>query len=214
MTRVLVVDDHPVFRKGLCATLTEIADVEVVGAVADGAQAVAAARELRPDVVLMDLAMPVMDGRTACQIITTEMPTVAVLVLTMSDDPDSISAALNAGARGYLLKGADEATIVRALATVSAGDLHLSRPAAQHVLAALSGKNTPTPRSFPQLSTRETEILDLVAQGKGNAIIARDLFLSDKTVRNHISNILTKIGAADRTEAIQMARHDGLGGSA
>jgi DNA-binding NarL/FixJ family response regulator len=214
MTRVLVVDDHPVFRKGLCATLTEIADVEVVGAVADGAQAVAAARELRPDVVLMDLAMPVMDGRTACQIITTEMPTVAVLVLTMSDDPDSISAALNAGARGYLLKGADEATIVRALATVSAGDLHLSRPAAQHVFAALSGKNTPTPRSFPQLSTRETEILDLVAQGNGNAIIARDLFLSDKTVRNHISNILTKIGAADRTEAIQMARHNGLGGSA
>ena len=211
MTRVLVADDHPVFRRGLCATLEEITGVEVVGAVADGAQAVAAARELLPDVVLMDLAMPEMDGRTACRLITTEMPHIAVLVLTMSDDPDSIDAALRAGARGYLLKGAYEDAIARALATVAVGDLHLSRAAAQHVLSRLDGRVRAAPTLFTQLSARETEILDLVAQGKGNAVIARELYLSDKTVRNHVSNILTKIGAANRTEAIHMARHGGLG---
>ncbi len=210
LTRVLVADDHPVFRKGLCATLAEIPGVDVVGAVANGEQAVTAARDLRPDVVLMDLAMPEMDGRTACQLITAELPNVAVLVLTMSDDPDSINAALGAGARGYLLKGADEETIARALATVSAGDVHLSRGAAEHVLAAITGR-TPSHRPFPQLSPREVEILDLVARGMGNASIARELFLSDKTIRNHISNILTKLGVRDRTEATHLARRAGLG---
>ena len=211
MTRVLVADDHPVFRRGLCATLEEITGVEVVGAVADGTQAVAAARELLPDVVLMDLAMPGMDGRTACRLITTELPHVAVLVLTMSDDPDSIDAALRAGARGYLLKGADKDAIARALATVAAGDLHLSNAAAEHVLSRLDGRVRAAPNQFTQLSPRETEILNLVAQGKGNAVIARELYLSDKTVRNQVSNILTKIGATNRTEAIHMARHGGLG---
>jgi DNA-binding NarL/FixJ family response regulator len=147
LTRVVVADDHPVFRRGLCATLSEVAGVEVVAAVGDGVQAVAAARELRPDVVLMDLAMPEMDGRTACQLITSELPGIAVLVLTMSDDPDSINAALRAGARGYLLKGADEETIARALATVSAGDLHLSQAAAHHLLSTLSGRANPRVRS-------------------------------------------------------------------
>ena len=210
LTRVLVADDHPIFRKGLCATLSEVAGVEVVGAVANGREAVAAARELRPDVVLMDLAMPEMDGRTACQLITTENPEVAVLVLTMSDDPDSINAALQAGARGYLLKGADEETIARALATVSHGDVHLSSTAAEHVLAKLAGRS-PLATPFPHLSARETEVLDLVARGMGNPSIARSLFLSDKTVRNHVSNILSKIGAPDRTQAVQMARRAGLG---
>jgi DNA-binding NarL/FixJ family response regulator len=210
-TRVLVADDHPVFRKGLCATLSGVAGVDVVGAVADGAAAVTAARELRPDVVLMDLSMPEMDGRTACQIIHNEMPDIAVLVLTMSDDPDSIDAALRAGARGYLLKGADEDTIARALATVSIGDLHLSHAAAEHVLARMTGRDVPARKQFAQLSAREAEVLDLVAQGKGNAVISRELYLSNKTVRNHVSNILTKIGAQDRSEAVQMARARGLG---
>ena len=208
--RVIVADDHPLFRKGLCATLEDIGNVVVVAAVADGAQAVAAARQLRPDVVLLDLAMPEMDGRAACRIITDELPDVSVLVLTMSDDPDSIDAAMRAGARGYLLKGADEETIARALTSVSAGDVHLSGAAAQHVLSTLTG--TRAPQSFPQLSPRETQVLDLLGRGLGNAAIARDLFLSSKTVRNHVSNILTKIDAEDRAQAIEMARRAGLGG--
>jgi DNA-binding NarL/FixJ family response regulator len=207
--RVVVADDHPVFRKGLCATLQDIDDVVVVAAVADGAQAVTAARELHPDVVLMDLSMPEMDGRTACKIITAELPGTAVLVLTMSDDPDSIEAALRAGARGYLLKGADEETITRALASVCAGDMHLTGAAARHVLASVTGRRAPS--TFPQLSPREAEVLDLLARGMGNAGIARDLFLSTKTVRNHVSNILAKIAADDRGQAIDMARRAGLG---
>ncbi len=207
--RVVVADDHPLFLKGLCATLQNIDDVVVVAAVADGAQAVTAARDLHPDLVLMDLSMPEMDGRTACKIITAELPETAVLVLTMSDDPDSIEAALRAGARGYLLKGADEETITRALASVSAGDMHLTGAAAQHVLAAVTGRRAPT--TFPQLSPRETQVLDLLARGMGNAGIARDLFLSTKTVRNHVSNILAKIAAGDRGQAIEMARRAGLG---
>jgi DNA-binding NarL/FixJ family response regulator len=212
VTRVLVADDHPMFRRGLCATLEEIADIEVVGAVADGAEAVAAAEELRPDVVLMDLAMPGMDGRTATREITSRIPGVAVLVLTMSDDADSIGAALRAGASGYLLKGADEATIARAIATVAAGDLVLAQTAAAHVVDRMRGRRPAEP--FPELSTREREILDLVARGLGNIAIARRLSLSDKTIRNQVSSILTKLGLQDRAEAIDAARAVGLGSAA
>jgi DNA-binding NarL/FixJ family response regulator len=208
--RVLVADDHPMFRRGLCATLVEIEGVQVVGAVADGVAAVRAAVELQPDVVLMDLAMPGLDGRSATQAIAAQAPGVAVLVLTMSDDADSIGAALRAGARGYLLKGADEATIARALASVAAGDLVLAQPAAEHVLGVMTGR-TSMPAPFPQLTAREREILDLVSRGLGNIAIARRLSLSDKTVRNQVSSVVAKLGVADRAEAIDVARRAGLG---
>ncbi len=208
--RVVVADDHPVFRRGLCATLDDIVGVEVVDAVGDGAAAIASARQHRPDVVLMDLAMPGVDGLTACRAVVGELPDVAVLVLTMSDDPDSIGAALRAGARGYLLKGADEAAIERALASVAAGEVVLAGAAAAPVLDALTGRRT-LDRPFPQLTTREVEVLDLVSRGLGNIAIARELCLSDKTVRNQVSTILTKLGAADRAEAIELARQAGLG---
>jgi DNA-binding NarL/FixJ family response regulator len=209
--RVVVADDHPVFRRGLTATLADIDGVEVVAAVADGAAAVEAARDLLPDVVLMDLAMPGVDGRTATRTISRELPEVAVLVLTMSDDPDSVGAALRAGARGYLLKGADEAAIARALHTVAAGDVVLARRAAAPVLDAVTGGRT-APEVFPELTPRERQILDLVARGTGNLAIARELHLSDKTVRNQVSVILAKIGARDRATAIEHGRRAGLGG--
>jgi DNA-binding NarL/FixJ family response regulator len=210
--RVLVADDHPMFRRGLCATLDDIDTVQVVGAVGDGTEAVAAATQLRPDVVLMDLAMPGTDGRTATQVITSRLPGVAVLVLTMSDDADSIGAALRAGASGYLLKGADEAAIERAIATVAAGDLVLARPAAVHVVDQVAGRRPSAP--FPELSPREREVLDLVARGLGNIAIARRLSLSDKTIRNQVSVIVTKLGVRDRAEAIEVARRSGLGSTA
>jgi DNA-binding NarL/FixJ family response regulator len=210
LIRVVVADDHPVFRRGLSATLADIDGVEVVATVADGAEAIEAARALTPDVVLMDLAMPGIDGRTATQTITRELPGVAVLVLTMSDDPDSVGAALRAGAQGYLLKGADEAAIARALHSVAAGDVVLARAAAGPVLAAVTGRST-VPEPFPQLTPRERQILSLVARGLGNIAIARELHVSEKTVRNQLSGILVKMGVPDRAAAIDRARRAGLG---
>jgi DNA-binding NarL/FixJ family response regulator len=208
--RVVVADDHPVFRRGLVATLADIDGVEVVAAVADGAGAIEAARTLGPDVVLMDLSMPGIDGRAATQTITRELTGVAVLVLTMSDDPDSVGAALRAGAQGYLLKGADEAAIARALHSVAAGDVVLARAAAAPVLDAVTGRRT-VAEPFPELTPRERQILDLVACGLGNIAIARELHLSEKTVRNQLSAVLVKIGVPDRAAAIDRARRAGLG---
>jgi DNA-binding NarL/FixJ family response regulator len=210
LIRVVVADDHPVFRRGLAATLADIDGVEVVAAVPDGAAAIEAARTLAPDVVLMDLAMPGIDGATATRTITSELPGIAVLVLTMSDDPDSVGAALRAGARGYLLKGADEDAIARALHGVAAGDVVLSGAAATPVLDAATGRRSAA-EPFPQLTPRERQILDQVARGLGNIAIARGLHLSEKTVRNQVSAILTKIDAPDRGSAIDRARRAGLG---
>jgi DNA-binding NarL/FixJ family response regulator len=208
--RVVVADDHPMFRRGLCATLADLDGIEVVDAVGDGDAAIQSARTHRPDVVLMDLAMPGTDGRTACHTITAEFPEIAVLVLTMSDDADAIGASLRAGAKGYLLKGADEAAIARALHTVAAGDFVLSNLAGVPMIDALT-RSRPSAGPFPKLSSRERQVLDLVARGLGNIAIARQLSLSDKTVRNQVSNIIAKIGASDRADAIDQARRAGLG---
>jgi DNA-binding NarL/FixJ family response regulator len=209
--RVLLADDHPAFLRGLQTMLAEEAGVEVVGAVTDGRAAVDAVRELHPDAVVMDLHMPVMDGVDATARITSELPGTAVLVLTMHDDDASLQAALQAGARGYLLKEAGGADIVRALLGVVNGDAVFGRAVAPRVIGQVAADRQANGPSLPMLSAREIQVLDLVARGRTNAQIASALFLSAKTVRNHVSNILVKLPARDRHAAAEVARSVGLG---
>ena len=211
--RVVVADDHPVFRDGLQMTLDDEADITVVAAVADGEAAVAAALEHEADVVLMDLRMPGGGGITATAQIATRRPGTGVVVLTMSDDDDSVFAALRAGARGYLLKEADSQDVLRAVRAVAVGEAVFGPRIADRVIAFFSsaGLRGTAATPFPQLSDREREVLDLVARGCDNPTIARRLFLSEKTVRNHVSACLTKLQAATRSEAVAMARDAGLG---
>ncbi|MEW1840160.1 response regulator transcription factor [Nonomuraea angiospora] len=215
--RVLVVDDHPLYREGLITALESLPDVEVVGEAPDGREAVRLAAELTPDIVVMDLNLPARDGGPALNGIdaTREVvrhrPETAVLVLTMLDGDDSVFAAMRAGARGYLVKGADRQEIARALRAVGSGEVVFSAAIAGRVLSwfASGGRAATTP--FPELTEREREVLDLVARGLTNAAIAKRLFLSDKTVRNHVSNVFTKLQVADRAEAVARARDAGLG---
>ncbi len=208
--RVLVADDHPIVRGGLIALLDTLDGVDVVGQVGTGRAAVRAAVEHRPDVVVMDLRMPDLDGVEATRQIRDRAPGVAVLVLTMFDEDVLVEGALAAGARGYLLKGAEGAEIERAIRTVASGDTVLSRSVAERVLTRVGA--VPSVRSLG-LTPREHEVLDLIARGLGNATIAARLHLSPKTVGNHISAIFTKLGVATRAEAIVRARETGLGRS-
>jgi len=211
--RVLVVDDHPLYREGLVTAMSAMPGVQVVGEAGDGHAAVEAARRLAPDVVLMDLHMPGLNGIDATRQIVLTRPSVAVLVLTMLDGDDSVFAAMRAGARGYLLKGADRGEIARAVAGVAHGEVVFSAGIASRVLgffAAGPGASVALD-PFPGLTEREREILDLVARGLTNAEIARRLVVSDKTVRNHVSNIFTKLQVAGRAEAVARARDAGLG---
>ena len=206
--RVLVADDHPVVRGGLIALLETLDGVRVVGQVGTGQDAVRAAVAQRPDVVVMDLRMPDLDGVAATRQIREQTPEVAVLVLTMFDEDVLVQGALAAGARGYLLKGAESAEIDRAIRTVAAGDAVLSRSIAEQVLSRAA---RPAVEQLHGLTPREREVLDLIAQGLGNATIAARLQLSPKTVGNHISAIFTKLGVATRAEAIVRGREAGLG---
>lgn len=213
--RVLVVDDHPLYREGLAGAIATMPGKEVVGEARDGAEAVRLALELTPDVVVMDLHMPAMNGVDATRAITTELPGVAVLVLTMLEGDDSVFAAVRAGAKGYLLKGADRAEIARSLEAVAHGEVVFSSSIAQRVLGFFAGKpGAMSAAPFPELTDREREVLDLVARGLTNAEIARRLFLSDKTVRNHVSNVFAKLHVAGRAEAVARARDAGLGSGA
>jgi DNA-binding NarL/FixJ family response regulator len=210
--RVVIADDHPVFREGLQVVLSDHDDVEVVAAVADGAAAIEAAETLRPDVVLMDLQMPGVGGIEATARIATAVSGVAVVVLTMNEDADTVFAALRAGARGYLIKEADSGDIVRAVRAVAGGEAVFGARVADKVLRFFSsGGSSSAVTPFPQLTGREREVLELVAQGCDNATIARRLFLSDKTVRNHVSACLAKLQVASRAEAVALARDAGLG---
>ncbi|HSJ20253.1 MAG TPA: response regulator transcription factor [Nocardioidaceae bacterium] len=210
--RVLVVDDHPLYREGLVTAISSMPGTEVVGEAADGQEAVDAAAALTPDVVVMDLHMPVLNGVDATRLICERQPATAVLVLTMLEGDESVFAAVRAGARGYLLKGADRSEIARALDAVGHGEVVFSSAIAARVLGYFAGgrpDHGATP--FPELTDREREILDLVARGLTNPEIARRLVVSDKTVRNHVSNVFAKLHVSGRAEAVARARDAGLG---
>ena len=209
--RVLIADDHPLFRDGLSALLTDGPDTELAGVASSGSEAVDLAIATQPDVIVMDLHMPGLNGIEATRRIVADSPHIAVLVLTMFDDDDSIFSALRAGARGYLLKGADQEQIRAAIRAAANGEIIFGTQLAARMLAYFTAGAAAPPQVFPQLTDREREVLDLVAQGRANAAIAARLGLSQKTVRNHVSNILTKLQVADRAQAIVQARDAGLG---
>jgi DNA-binding NarL/FixJ family response regulator len=210
--RVLIADDHPVFRDGLASLLATQPDVDVVATAADGAEAVALAIEHAPDVVVMDLQMPELNGIEATRRLAETMPDVRVLVFTMGEEDGTVLAAMRAGARGYLVKGASQDEVARAISTVQAGGLVFGASLALRIADLLSGTTAPDRTAFPQLTERELEILDKIAAGRNNAQIAQELYLAPKTVRNNVSNILAKLQATDRAEAIIRARDAGLGG--
>jgi DNA-binding NarL/FixJ family response regulator len=210
--RVLVVDDHPLYREGLRTALSTDSGISVIGEAADGPEAVGMSVAERPDVVLMDLHMPGMSGVEATRRIAVEAPGVVVLVLSMLDGDDAVFAAMRAGAKGYLLKGAGRQEITSAVAAVARGEAVFSSGIAERVLGFFSGRGT-SAQPFGELSEREREILDLVARGLTNGAIAARLVLSEKTVRNHVSNVFTKLQVSGRAEAVARARDAGLGGS-
>jgi DNA-binding NarL/FixJ family response regulator len=211
--RVLVVDDHPLFREGIVALVRTMAGVDVVGEAADGEQAVELARATEPDLVIMDLHMPGISGIEATRLILAERPATSVLVLTMLENDESVVSALRAGARGYIVKGAARAEIMRAVEAVSGGEVLLGPGIGDKVLGLFTKGSSRSGRvvPFPELTDRELEVLDLVARGHANGRIAQSLYLSEKTVRNSVSNILAKLGVSSRAEAIARARDAGLG---
>jgi DNA-binding NarL/FixJ family response regulator len=211
--RTLIADDHPHFRDGLRALLLSAPDIEVVGEAASGEEAVRLAARLQPDVILMDLNMPGTGGIEATQRILHTSPHISVLVISMYEDDDSVFAALKAGARGYLLKGALKAEILRAIRAVTSGEAIFGPAIARRLMQYFSAPPHPdAPReAFPELTEREREILELIAHHETNPEIARRLHLSQKTVRNHVSNIFTKLQVSDRAQAIIRAREAGMG---
>jgi DNA-binding NarL/FixJ family response regulator len=210
--RVLIADDHPHFRDGLRALLLSASDLEVVGEAGDGEETISLAAELQPDVILMDLNMPGVGGIEATRRILRTSPHIAILVISMFEDDDSIFAALQAGARGYLLKGALKAEILRSIRAVSSGEAIFGPGIAKRLMQYFASSRPTAPKdAFPELTEREREILTLIAQHETNPEIAKRLHLSPKTIRNHVSNIFTKLQVADRAQAIIRAREAGLG---
>ena len=210
--RVLIADDHPFYRQGVNTMLSVAPDIEIAGEVASGDEAIAQTASLQPDVILMDLKMPGINGIEATRRILHTSPHIGVLVLTMFEADESVFAAMRAGARGYLLKDAGQEELVRAIKAVSHGEAIFSPAIAQrliHYFAAL--RPMAADLAFPELTDREREILQLIAQGHSNAEIAERLLLRLKTVQNHVSNIFSKLQVADRAQAIVRAREAGLG---
>ena len=207
--RLLLADDHPMFLSGLRLVLAAQPDLQVAAEANDGESAIAAAAEHQPDVVVMDLHLPRLNGIEATRRIVATSPHIAVLILTMFDDDDSVFAAIRAGARGYLLKGAGHDELVRAVRAVANGEAIFGPGIAVRLLHHFTA---PSPQpALPELTPREREVLDLIARARNNSDIARLLGLSQKTVRNHVSNIFTKLQVADRAQAIVRARTAGLG---
>jgi DNA-binding NarL/FixJ family response regulator len=207
---VLIADDHPVFRDGLATLLEPHPEIEVVARAADGAEAVALAAEHRPDVVVMDIQMPRVNGIEATRQVLAAQPSVGVLVFTMGEDDGTLLSAMRAGARGYLVKGAAQDEVVRAITAVAGGGVVFGASLAARIGELLSPSAAPA-REFPMLTDREREVLDLIAAGRSNGQIAATLFLAPKTVRNNVSAILSKLQATDRAEVIIRARDAGMG---
>jgi DNA-binding NarL/FixJ family response regulator len=199
---VLIADDHAMFRDGLRALLRSMPEVEYVGEATDGAEAVRMAGSAQPEVIVMDIRMPGLDGIEATRRILQESPTTRVLMVTMLDDDGSVFAAMRAGARGYVLKGAEHAEIVRAIRAVAEGEAIFSPAIAARMTEYFAGLRPAIPELLPGLTAREGEILELLTAGLKNAEIAQRLFLSTKTVRNNVSNIMAKLQVADRTQAV------------
>jgi DNA-binding NarL/FixJ family response regulator len=211
--RVLIVDDHPMFRMGLAAALAEMDGIELVGEAERAGDVLALVETARPDVVLLDVRLPDGSGLEINRALAEHHPDVKVILLTMSEDHETVLTALRDGARGYLVKGTGPERVEHALRAVAGGDVVLNQDVAQAVteLAQMRSRATRN-RPFPALTDRELDILELIAQGLDNQTIARRLVLNPKTVRNHVSNVLTKVHATDRSNAIVLARQAGLGG--
>lgn len=211
--RVVIADDHTLFRDGLRALFASIPELEVVGEAADGREAIAEVKRTQPDVVLMDIQMPDINGIEATRALLNESPDLAVIVVTMLETHDTVFAALRAGARGYVLKEADQDEMLDTIQAVAAGEAFFGPAIAQRLMAYFSGIKPDSSSAFPELTQREAEVLEWIAQGRDNGQIARSLNISRKTVRNHVSNILSKLQVADRAEAIIRARRAGMGDS-
>jgi DNA-binding NarL/FixJ family response regulator len=210
--RVLIVDDHPVYRDGLRALIQRSPDLALAGEASTGAEAVTLASSRRPDVILMDLRMPEMSGIDATRRILEDQPEGRILVLTMSEDDDSLFAAMRAGARGYIPKDADSEELVRAIRAAAFGEVIFGASIASRLMGFFAApRSGPDRDPFPELTDRENEVLELIAQGRSNADIARELSISDKTVRNHTATVFAKLRVADRAQAIVRAREAGLG---
>ncbi len=208
--RILIADDHSFYREGVRAMLEAMPEAEVVGEATTGDEVVAQAGALQPDVVLMDIKMPGMNGIDATRVILHTSPHIGVLIVTMFDDDDSVFAALRAGARGYLLKDARLDDLIRAVTAVNRGEAIFSPAIARRMIQFFAQRSPAPPQLFPELTDREREVLTLIAQGLSNEAIAARLVLSLKTVRNHVSNILSKLQVNDRAQAIVRARDAGL----
>ncbi len=212
LLHVLLVDDHPLVRNGLRALLASVASMTVVGEASSGEEAITQAAELQPDIILMDLHMPGLNGVEATRRIVQAHPHIGILVLTMLEDDASVFAAMRAGARGYLLKGADQADVLRAIGAAAHGEAIFSPLIARRLMQYFANMQPILPQAaFPDLTEREREILGLIALGKSNAEIAEDLVLSPKTVSNHVSNIFSKLQVVDRAQAVLRAKQAGLG---
>jgi DNA-binding NarL/FixJ family response regulator len=209
--RVIVADDHPIVRGGLRALIAATPGLELIGEATDGDSAIDLAREVRPDVVLMDIAMPGRNGIDATREIASHGWASGVLILTMFEDDESIFAAMRAGARGYLLKDASHDEMRRAIESVGGGEAIFGAGVAKRMVGFFARARELGVQPFPELTDREREVLEELAQGAGNATIANRLGISLKTVRNHVSSILSKLMVVDRAEAIVRAREAGLG---
>jgi DNA-binding NarL/FixJ family response regulator len=210
--RVLVVDDHQLFREGVHALLDSLPSMRVVGEADCGADAIEAARTLAPDVILMDVQMPDMNGLEATRRILGAQPSVGIIVVTMFEDDETVFAAMRAGAKGYVLKGAGQEELVRAILAVARGEALYGPRIAARILQFFQASRRDLPLdAFPDLTEREREVLEQIAKGLGNAAIARRLAIADKTVRNHVSSIFSKLHVTDRAQAVVRAREAGFG---
>jgi DNA-binding NarL/FixJ family response regulator len=210
--RVVLADDHPMYRYGVAAVLADVPSVQLVGQADSGTALLELVRSTRPDVVVTDLNMPDLSGIEVTRALVAEQPDLPVCVLTMHDDDESVYGAMRAGARGYLLKGADGGELVSTLLTLAAGGTAFGPSVARRIVGFfLESSQKYALGSFPQLTRREREVLDLLAAGRRNSVIAAELAMSEKTVRNHLSAILTKLHVEDRSAAIVRAREAGLG---